>query len=256
MDSGRLLDALGDLAGSENARQEYAADPDAFIGVHGHPGLPADLVNEAVSHYADVADPALAEHIAPTVMAHRGFGDTNTTGATGLDLLATAPLVDGGDPMVDLDGDLTAESDDPTVDLDGDLTAESDDPTVDLDGDLTAESDDPTVYLDGDPAAEASDPTTAHSGMDDAVGGEPWSEPASDPDASFDLAFGLGAQVDAEKEHDYGLDTDLAGMAVIVTAPLADIGGTGHSVHDLARVDGVQQPDEPWLGDDFDGDSV
>ncbi len=226
MDSGRLLDALGDLAGSENARQEYAADPDAFIGVHGHPGLPADLVNEAVSHYADVADPALAEHIAPTVMAHRGFGDTNTTGATGLDLLATAPLVDGGDPMVDLDGDPTAESDDPTVDLDG------------------------------DPAAEASDPTTAHSGMDDAVGGEPWSEPASDPDASFDLAFGLGAQVDAEEEHDYGLDTDLAGVAVIVTAPLADIGGTGHSVHDLARVDGVQQPDEPWLGDDFDGDSV
>lgn len=226
MDSGRLLDALGDLAGSENARQEYAADPDAFIGVHGHPGLPADLVNEAVSHYADVADPALAEHIAPTVMAHRGFGDTNTTGATGLDLLATAPLVDGGDQMVDLDGDLTAESDDPTVDLDG------------------------------DPAAEASDPTTAHSGMDDAVGGEPWSEPASDPDASFDLAFGLGAQVDAEEEHDYGLDTDLAGVAVIATAPLADIGGTGHSVHDLARVDGVQQPDEPWLGDDFDGDSV
>ncbi|MCN0178106.1 hypothetical protein [Salinispora arenicola] len=241
MDSGRLLDALGDLAGSENARQEYAADPDAFIGVHGHPGLPADLVNEAVSHYADVADPALAEHIAPTVMAHRGFGDTNTTGATGLDLLATAPLVDGGDPMVDLDGDPTAESDDPTVDLDGDLTAESDDPTVDLDG---------------DPAAEASDPTTAHSGMDDAGGGEPWSEPASDPDASFDLAFGLGAQVDAEEEHDYGLDTDLAGVAVIVTAPLADIGGTGHSVHDLARVDGVQQPDEPWLGDDFDGDSA
>lgn len=226
MDSGRLLDALGDLAGSENARQEYAADPDAFIGVHGHPGLPADLVNEAVSHYADVADPALAEHIAPTVMAHRGFGDTNTTGATGLDLLATAPLVDGGDPMVDLDGDPTAESDDPTVDLDG------------------------------DPTAEASDPTTAYSGKDDAAGGEPWSEPASDPDASFDLAFGLGAQVDAEEEHDYGLDTDLAGAAVIVTAPLADIGGTGHSVHDLARVDGVQQPDEPWLGDDFDGDNV
>lgn len=226
MDSGRLLDALGDLAGSENARQEYAADPDAFIGVHGHPGLPADLVNEAVSHYADVADPALAEHIAPTVMAHRGFGDTNTTGATGLDLLATAPFVDGGDPMVDLDGDLTAESDDPMVDLDG------------------------------GPAAEAGDPTTAHSGMDDAGGGEPWSEPASDPDASFDLAFGLGAQVDAEEEHDYGLDTDVAGVAVIVTAPLADIGGTGHSVRDLARVDGVQQPDEPWLGDDFDGDSV
>lgn len=211
MDSGRLLDALGDLAGSENARQEYAADPDAFIGVHGHPGLPADLVNEAVSHYADVADPALAEHIAPTVMAHRGFGDTNTTGATGLDLLATAPLVDGGDPMVDLDGD---------------------------------------------PTAEASDPTTAYSGKDEAGGGEPWSEPASHPDASFDLAFGLGAQVDAEEEHDYGLDTDPAGVAVIVTAPLADIGGTGHSVHDLARVDGVQQPDEPWLGDDFDGDSV
>ncbi|WP_027659614.1 hypothetical protein [Salinispora fenicalii] len=226
MDSGRLLDALGDLAGSENARQEYVADPDAFIGVHGHPGLPADLVNEAVSHYADVADPALAEHIAPTVMAHRGFGDTNMTGATGLDLLATAPLVDGGDPMVDLDGDPTAESDDPTVDLDG------------------------------DPTAEASDPTTAHSGMDDAGGGEPWSEPASHPDASFDLAFGLGAQVDAEEEHDYGLDTDVAGVAMIATAPLADIGGTGHSVHDLARVDGAQQPDEPWLGDEFDGDSV
>lgn len=226
MDSGRLLDALGDLAGSENARQEYAGDPDAFLRVHGHPGLPADLVNEAVSHYADVADPALAEHIAPAVMAHRGVGDTTTTGESGLDLLATAPLVDGGDPVVDLDGDPAAESSDPTVDLDG------------------------------DPAAKASDPTTAYSGMDDAAGGEPWSEPASDPDASPDLAFGLGAQVDAEEEHDYGLDTDPTGMALIVTAPLANIGGTGHSVHDLARVDGVQQPDEPWLGDDFDGDSV
>lgn len=211
MDSGRLLDALGDLAGSENARQEYAGDPDAFLRVHGHPGLPADLVNEAVSHYADVADPALAEHIAPAVMAHRGVGDTTTTGESGLDLLATAPLVDGGDPVVDLDGD---------------------------------------------PAAESSDPTTPRSGEDDAVGGEPWSEPASDPDASPDLAFGLGAQVGAEEEHDYGLDTDPAGVAVIVTAPLADIGGTGHSWHDLARVDGPQQPDEPWLGDVFDGDSL
>lgn len=208
MDSGRLLDALGDLAGSENAQQAYAADPDAFIGAHGHPGLPADLVNEAVSHYADVAEPALAEHLAPTVMAHRGFGDTNTTGDFGLDLLATAPLVDGGDPVVDLDGD---------------------------------------------PAAESSDPTTARS-ENDALGGEPWSEPASD--ASPDLAFGLGAQVGAEEEPDYGLDTDLAGVAVIVTAPLADIDGTGQSVHHLARVDGAQQPDEPWLGDAFDGDSV
>lgn len=211
MDSGRLLDALGDLAGSENARQDFAADPDAFIGVHGHPGLPADLVNEAVSHYADVADPALAEHIAPTVMAHRGLGDTNTTGESGLDLLATAPIVDGGDPVMDLDGD---------------------------------------------PAAEPSDPTTAHFGADDAVGGGSWFEPASDPDASPDLAFGSGAQVAAEEEHDYGLDADPAGVAVLVTAPLADIGGTGHSVHDLARVDGAQQPDEPWLGDAFDGDSV
>lgn len=209
MDSGRLLDALGDLAGSESAQQAYAGDPDAFIGAHGHPELPADLVNEAVSHYADVAEPALAEHLAPTVMAHRGFGDTNTTGDSGLDLLATAPLVDCGDPVVDLDGD---------------------------------------------PAAEFSDPTTARSGKNDAVGGEPWPEPASD--ASPDLAFGLGAQVGAEEEPDYGLDTDLAGVAVIVTAPLADIGGTGHSVHHLARVDGAQQPDEPWLGDAFDGDSV
>lgn len=211
MDSGRLLDALGDLAGNENARQEYASDPDAFIGVHGHPGLPADLVNEAVSHYADVADPALAEHIAPTVMAHRGFGDTNTTGGSGLDLLATAPTVDGGDPMADLDGD---------------------------------------------PAAGSSDPITAHSGRNDAVEGEPWSEPGSGPDASPDLAFGLGAQASVGEEHDHGLDTDPVGVAVIVTAPLADIGGAGQSVHELARVDGAQQPDEPWLGDEFDGDSV
>lgn len=213
MDSGRLLDALGDLAGSENARQEYAADPDGFLGVYGHPGLPADLVNEAVSNYADVMDPALAEHVAPTVMAHRGFSDTNTTSDpdSGLDLLATASIVHSGDPTTDLDGDSVAES---------------------------------------------NDPSATHSEEDSAVGAEPLPESASDLTDYADLAFGFGAQVDAEDEPDYRLDTDPVSTAVVVTAPLTDIGGTGHSLHDLARVDGTQQPEEPWLGDAFDGDSV
>lgn len=227
MDSGKLLDALGDLAGSENARQEYAADKDGFLGAYGHPGLPADLVNEAVSHYADVADPTLAEQIAPTVMAHRGLSDTNATGDpdSGLDLLATAPIVDDGDPTADLDGGLATESDDPTADLDG------------------------------DPATESDDPMTAPPGKD-VVGGEPPAESASDLDDLADLAFGLGGQVDTDEEHDYGPDTDPVSSAAVDTAPLADISGTGYSSHELARVDGAQQPDEPWLGDTVDGDSA
>ncbi|MDM4719499.1 hypothetical protein QTQ03_07775 [Micromonospora sp. WMMA1363] len=217
MDSGRLLDALGDLAGSEDARQKYAADPDGFLGGYGHSGLPTDLVAEAVSNYADVAGPALAEHIAPMIMVYRGFGDPDATGDpdAGLDVLATAPTADGGGDPANLDGDLAAGS-----------------------GDRAAGGEAATG---GDPLPESATGPGDLLDLDFGFGAEAEAEAEAEPE------FGLDADP---------AGTGSAGSAAMDTEPLGDPDETGLPQHDPAGVHDDQPPDERWPDDAFGLDSL
>lgn len=110
-----LRDVFADLATSDAARRERAADPDGFLDGHGHGDLPDQLVTEAIVNYADVAPAEVAEHLAPFVQAHSAVPVDGPAAAAadaagldalaGLDLLAGAPTV----PIVDeltVDGDL------------------------------------------------------------------------------------------------------------------------------------------------------
>jgi hypothetical protein len=93
-----LRDVFADLTGAPGAD-----DPAALLRDHGHPGLPDELVAEAVVSYADTAPVEVAEHLAPYVTAHSVVGADPATGNENpdwLDLLGTAPA---GDPA-DLDG--------------------------------------------------------------------------------------------------------------------------------------------------------
>jgi hypothetical protein len=98
-----LHDVFADLVGAPSA----ADDPAALLRDHGHPGLPDDLIAEAVVSYADTAPVEVAEHLAPYVTAHSAVGADPVPGdehpAGWLDLLATAPDVSGDEP-VDIDG--------------------------------------------------------------------------------------------------------------------------------------------------------
>lgn len=47
-----------------------AGDAAELLAAHGHPGLPPDLVAEAIINYADAAPLEVAEHLAPFVTAH------------------------------------------------------------------------------------------------------------------------------------------------------------------------------------------
>lgn len=66
-------------------------DPVAALRDAGH-DLPADLVGDALAHYAGTADVAVAEHLAPFVTAHEAGEDVDP--AEGLALLASAPAGD------------------------------------------------------------------------------------------------------------------------------------------------------------------
>jgi hypothetical protein len=98
-----LRDVFADLTGAPSA----ADDPAALLRDHGHPGLPDDLIAEAVVSYADTAPVEVAEHLAPYVTAHSTVGAEPVPGdepaARWLDLLGTAPLISGDEPA-DLDG--------------------------------------------------------------------------------------------------------------------------------------------------------
>jgi len=98
---------FSELLHDEATRQAYAADPAGLLDAAGHPDLPADLVDEAVVSYADTAPPAVAEHLAPFVMAHSQVTESSVDQAEldGLALLATAPIDTTGDDVdVDLPG--------------------------------------------------------------------------------------------------------------------------------------------------------
>ncbi len=66
-------------------------DPVAALRDAGH-DLPADLVGDALAHYAGTADVAVAEHLAPFVTAHAAGEDVDPS--EGLSLLASAPVGD------------------------------------------------------------------------------------------------------------------------------------------------------------------
>ena len=93
----------------ERAHQ-LAEDRHAALDEAGHPGLPDELLAEAVVSYADTAPAPVAEHLSPFVTAHTAerFGEPGGAGADlshGLELLASAPAVTGTDlEDVDLSG--------------------------------------------------------------------------------------------------------------------------------------------------------
>ena len=96
MESGRpLREAFAELLNDESARSAYATDPDGFLGAYGHGDLPGSLVAEAIVNFADSASPAVAEHLAPYVIAQSGAAEPGDDAAAdpgfGLDLLATVP---------------------------------------------------------------------------------------------------------------------------------------------------------------------
>jgi hypothetical protein len=96
---------FSELLHDEATRQAFGADPASLLDAAGYPDLPADLVNEAVASYADTAPPALAEHLAPFVMAHSPVSDAKDPAELdGLALLATAAPVEA--TGVELDTDL------------------------------------------------------------------------------------------------------------------------------------------------------
>lgn len=76
-------------------------DPVAALRDAGH-DLPADLLGDALAHYVGTAGIAVAEHLAPFVMAHEAGEDVDL--AEALSLLASAPRGD----IDDLDA-VTAE---------------------------------------------------------------------------------------------------------------------------------------------------
>ncbi len=132
MSQGRPLHAVfAELLGDDVARQAYAADPSSPLDDAGHGDLPSDLVAEAIVSFADTAPPAVAEHLAPFVMAHSvvpAADDEPPAASAGLDLLATAPAdiverpdVDASDSEPDqtaLTPELSADAEPRADDLD------------------------------------------------------------------------------------------------------------------------------------------
>lgn len=66
-------------------------DPVAALRDAGH-DLPVELLGDALAHYVGTADVAVAEHLAPFVMAHSAGEDVDP--AEALSLLASAPSGD------------------------------------------------------------------------------------------------------------------------------------------------------------------
>jgi hypothetical protein len=126
-----LREVFADLIQDEGARNAYTADPDGFLGAYGHADLSVGQVSEAIVSFADTAPPAVAEHLAPFVMAHSvvviDAAETSTDPGVGLDLLAAAPnALDVGDVAADLDDEVSVEM----VEARG--SAYTPEPTVDL----------------------------------------------------------------------------------------------------------------------------
>jgi hypothetical protein len=91
-----VFDELAGGAASGAPSGDSATDPAELLAAHGHPGLPEDLVAEAVVNFADTAPAAIAEHLAPFVRAHSGVTDAGDATDAGdwFALLTTAPTAD------------------------------------------------------------------------------------------------------------------------------------------------------------------
>jgi hypothetical protein len=178
-----LREVFADLVGAPSD------DPDALLRDQGHPGLPDDLIAEAVVSYADTAPVEVAEHLAPYVTTHSAVGADPVPGdeppAGWVDLLSTAPA---GDPAEIDDLPPAAEGFDDGVDLDFGMGAEpieigDDAEDHDLDGPVDtladpAELDDGAEAIDWAPADPPADPVAdpAADEFDD-DDGEPDGEP-------------------------------------------------------------------------------
>lgn len=89
-----LREAFGELSGS--AGRPDAADLEGFRAAIGHPDLPDNLLIEALVSYANTASTAVAEQLAPLVMAYTGIvtapeGAEPADPARWLQVLATVP---------------------------------------------------------------------------------------------------------------------------------------------------------------------
>jgi len=161
-----LREVFADLVGAPSD------DPDALLRDQGHPGLPDDLIAEAVVSYADTAPVEVAEHLAPYVTTHSAVGADPVPGdeppAGWVDLLSTAPA---GDPAGIDDLPAAPGGFDDGVDLGFGMGA-GPAPTID-DGDGVEDHDvDGPVDILADPA-----------GLDDGGEAVEWApaEPAADP---------------------------------------------------------------------------
>ncbi len=95
-----LREIFGELAGADD---RAGTDPAVLLARSGHPGLPEELVAQAVAGFAETARPEIAEHLAPYVMANSPIpgpdDDPGEVPMPWLDLLVTAPPVaEGEDP--------------------------------------------------------------------------------------------------------------------------------------------------------------
>ena len=151
-----LRDVFTDLVGEPGP-----TDPAALLSGHGHPGLPDDLVAEAVVSYADTAPVEVAEHLAPYVTAHSVVGaDPEAEAPEGwLGLLGTAPdvteLPEEDKHFADLDfgtgADEVIEADEIADDFDDELVETPVEPTPEVE-DWTLEEESVTEIegIDGD----------------------------------------------------------------------------------------------------------
>jgi hypothetical protein len=111
-----LREVFADLADSADSAGYQGADPAELLAAHGHPGLPEELVAEAVVSYADTAPAEVAEHLAPFVTAHSAIPVDEPGDTPWFELMSTAPepeppdldspletLEFGEDPGLDLD---------------------------------------------------------------------------------------------------------------------------------------------------------
>src|SRR5215218_5765290 len=108
-----LRDVFTDLVGHDGS----PADAAEVLRASGHADLPDGLVAEAVVNFADTAPLAVAEHLAPFVMAHSPVPqrapeldadvdadvDGDLDAPSWLAALTSAPVPDGLDPAAALD---------------------------------------------------------------------------------------------------------------------------------------------------------
>lgn len=231
MESGRpLREAFAELLNDESARSAYATDPDGFLGAYGHGDLPGSLVAEAIVSFADSASPAVAEHLAPYVIAQSGAAepgeDAPADPGFGLDLLATAPAgLELDEPMFDDTGAVPG----PPIPHTGDAPTDAE-PGLDA-GEHPADLGDQSTGTGEHTADAAEHPADLDfgTGWIDAL---PQLDVALDAGPELDPGVGLDAIPDQAEADDAGFEPEP------VTGPLESAG--------------TEEPDQPAGNDSAD----